>query len=170
MQCVDKDTVLAEHRHRRPVRTKRTRHSDAENRYPHVTRRLFGRYDLCSGANRLYVTDETGGTETVIDARTHMRVTTIPWGGDAGNTQYDPVSPHNFVDVQTCSPQSADPRMNPAALRLTCGCAISRSRFCRSREALRSVARLTRKPTITPSRQRARRSLRPSPTFGLSIH
>ena len=94
------------------------------------------------------------------DARTHMRVTTIRWGGDAGNTQYDPVSPHNFVDVQTCSPQSADPRMNPAALRLTCGCAISRSRFCRSREALRSVARLTRKPTITPSRQRARRSRR----------
>ena len=51
--------------------------------------------------HKLYVSDEHGGTDTVIDARTNTRVATIPLGGDVGNTQYDPVTKHIFVNVQT---------------------------------------------------------------------
>jgi DNA-binding beta-propeller fold protein YncE len=50
---------------------------------------------------KLYVSDETGATETVIDASTNQRVKTIHLGGEAGNTQYDAVSKHVFVNVQT---------------------------------------------------------------------
>ena len=51
--------------------------------------------------HKLYVSDEHGDTETVIDVRTLTRVTTIPLGGDVGNTQYDPVSKHILANVQT---------------------------------------------------------------------
>ncbi|AOJ05968.1 YncE family protein [Burkholderia mayonis] len=50
---------------------------------------------------KFYVSDEYGETETVIDVRTNRRVTTIPLEGEAGNSQYDPVSRHIFVNVQT---------------------------------------------------------------------
>jgi DNA-binding beta-propeller fold protein YncE len=53
------------------------------------------------GLHKLYVSDETGGTETVIDVRTNNRVGTIPLGGEVGNTQFDEVSQHIFVNVQT---------------------------------------------------------------------
>lgn len=52
-------------------------------------------------AHKLYVSDEHGDTETVIDVRTNTRVATIPLSGDVGNTQYDPVTKHIFVNVQT---------------------------------------------------------------------
>jgi YVTN family beta-propeller protein len=52
-------------------------------------------------AHKLYVSDEHGDTETVIDVRTNTRVATIPLGGDVGNSQYDPGSKHVFVNVQT---------------------------------------------------------------------
>jgi YVTN family beta-propeller protein len=51
--------------------------------------------------HKLYVSDEHGGTDTVIDVRTNRRVATIPLGGDVGNTQYDSVPKHIFVNVQT---------------------------------------------------------------------
>jgi DNA-binding beta-propeller fold protein YncE len=51
--------------------------------------------------HRLFVSDEHGRTETVIDAESNQRIATIPLGGDVGNTQYDPVSRHIFVNVQT---------------------------------------------------------------------
>jgi YVTN family beta-propeller protein len=51
--------------------------------------------------HKLYVSDEHGGTDTVIDVRTNTRVATIPLGGEVGNTQYDPVSRHIFANVQT---------------------------------------------------------------------
>jgi DNA-binding beta-propeller fold protein YncE len=51
-------------------------------------------------AGKLYVSDENGNTETVIDVRIHQRVATIELGGTVGNTQYDPVSKHIFVNVQ----------------------------------------------------------------------
>jgi DNA-binding beta-propeller fold protein YncE len=51
--------------------------------------------------HKLYVSDEHGGTDTVIDVRSHRRVATIPLGGEVGNTQYDPVSGHVFANVQT---------------------------------------------------------------------
>jgi len=37
----------------------------------------------------------------VIDTNTNRRVATIPLGGEAGNTQYDPASGRMYVDVQT---------------------------------------------------------------------
>lgn len=51
--------------------------------------------------NKLFVSDETGATDTVIDAATNKRIATIPMGGEVGNTQYDPVSRHIFANVQT---------------------------------------------------------------------
>jgi DNA-binding beta-propeller fold protein YncE len=51
--------------------------------------------------HKLYVSDEHGATETVIDVPTSRRVATIPLGGEVGNTQYDPMSQHVFVNVQS---------------------------------------------------------------------
>jgi len=51
-------------------------------------------------AHKLYVSDEFGKTETVVDTRTNKRVATIRLGGEVGNTQYDPGSKHIFVNVQ----------------------------------------------------------------------
>lgn len=49
----------------------------------------------------LFVSDEQGGTDTVIDTASNRRIDTIALGGEVGNTQYDPVSKHLFVNVQT---------------------------------------------------------------------
>ena len=49
--------------------------------------------------NKLYVSDLHGKTDTVIDAKTNQRLTTIPLAGGAGNTQYDSTSEHVFVTV-----------------------------------------------------------------------
>ena len=51
--------------------------------------------------HKLYVSDEHGLSETVIDVSTNSRVATIQLGGDVGNSQFDPVSKHIFVNVQT---------------------------------------------------------------------
>ncbi len=48
----------------------------------------------------VFVSDESGGIETVLDARGH-RITEIALGGDAGNVQYDPGSNRMLVGVQT---------------------------------------------------------------------
>jgi DNA-binding beta-propeller fold protein YncE len=53
------------------------------------------------GLHKLYVSDEHGATDTVIDVDANTRVATIRLGGDVGNTQFDPVSRHIFVNVQT---------------------------------------------------------------------
>jgi len=50
---------------------------------------------------KLYVSDESGGGELVIDGSTNHVVTTIPLGGEAGNTVDDPTSGHVLVAVQT---------------------------------------------------------------------
>ena len=52
-------------------------------------------------AHKLYVSDEDGSTETVIDARTNQRIATIPLRSIVGNSQYDRVSGHIFVNAQT---------------------------------------------------------------------
>jgi DNA-binding beta-propeller fold protein YncE len=49
---------------------------------------------------RVFVSDESGGVETVLNAAGH-RVATITLGGEAGNVQYDDVSRRVFVDVQS---------------------------------------------------------------------
>lgn len=49
---------------------------------------------------RVFVSDESGGVETVLDAN-GRHVGTVALGGEAGNVQYDPSSKRVLVDVQT---------------------------------------------------------------------
>jgi len=50
-------------------------------------------------AKRVFVSDEHGDADAVIDATNNTLVTTIPLGGGAGNTVYDPGSGHILVAV-----------------------------------------------------------------------
>lgn len=50
-------------------------------------------------AKRVFVSDEHGGADAVIDATTNALVKTIPLGGSAGNTVYDPGSGKILVAV-----------------------------------------------------------------------
>jgi DNA-binding beta-propeller fold protein YncE len=52
-------------------------------------------------SQRVFVSDEHGDADAVIDTRTNSLVTTIPLGGGAGNTVYDPESKHVLVAVHT---------------------------------------------------------------------
>lgn len=52
-----------------------------------------------SKINKIYVSDLHGKTDTVIDAKTNRRLTTIALGGGAGNSQYDSVVDRIFVTV-----------------------------------------------------------------------
>lgn len=52
-------------------------------------------------AHKLYVSNEVGAAETVVDVRSNTRKTTIALGGAVGNSQYDPVSKHVFANVQS---------------------------------------------------------------------
>ena len=49
----------------------------------------------------MFISDEAGGVETVIDTQRNERVNTIEMGGEVGNTQYDPVSHLIYACVQT---------------------------------------------------------------------
>ena len=51
--------------------------------------------------HKLFVSDESGGVETVIDTQRNERVDTIEMGGEVGNTQYDPASHLIYACVQT---------------------------------------------------------------------
>jgi DNA-binding beta-propeller fold protein YncE len=51
------------------------------------------------GPKRVFVSDEHGDADVVIDAASNSVVTTIPLGGGAGNTVYDPGSGHILVAV-----------------------------------------------------------------------
>lgn len=50
---------------------------------------------------KIFVSDEMGCVETVIDTKTNQRVETIPMRGEVGNTQYDPISKRIYACVQT---------------------------------------------------------------------
>jgi DNA-binding beta-propeller fold protein YncE len=50
---------------------------------------------------KVFVSDESGDADVVIDARTNTKRSTIPLGGEAGNTHYDSVSHCILVAVQT---------------------------------------------------------------------
>jgi DNA-binding beta-propeller fold protein YncE len=52
-------------------------------------------------ADKVFVSDESGEADVVIDARTLERRSTITLGGEAGNTHYDSVSKCILVAVQT---------------------------------------------------------------------
>jgi DNA-binding beta-propeller fold protein YncE len=61
--------------------------------------------------HKLFISDEAGDTETIVDTRSKRRVATLAMGGEVGNSQYDPVSKLVFVDVQTRGDIAAiDPR------------------------------------------------------------
>jgi YVTN family beta-propeller protein len=69
--------------------------------------------------HKLYVSDEYGETETVIDVHSNKRVTTIALGGSVGNTQYDPVSRHIFINVQsTAELLEIDPAVDKIVQRI----------------------------------------------------
>lgn len=53
------------------------------------------------GPKRLFVSDEAGATETVIDTTRQERIATLHLWSVVGNSQYDPVSQHVFVAAQT---------------------------------------------------------------------
>jgi DNA-binding beta-propeller fold protein YncE len=53
------------------------------------------------GAKKIYVSDESGGGELVIDAAHDRALRSIPLGGEAGNTVYDAGSGCVLVAVQT---------------------------------------------------------------------
>jgi len=53
------------------------------------------------GPKRIFVSDESGGGELVIDGTTDRVIATVPLGGEAGNTKYDPGSGCILVAVQT---------------------------------------------------------------------
>ncbi|HKE36829.1 MAG TPA: hypothetical protein VKB39_05330 [Candidatus Baltobacteraceae bacterium] len=73
-------------------------------------------------ARHLFVSDEHGQTETVIDTTTHRAIATIPLGGEAGNSQYDPISRHVFVNVQTSRQLvEIDPARNAVVQRYSVG-------------------------------------------------
>jgi len=50
---------------------------------------------------QLFVSDEHGGVDLVIDGTTDERIGLVPLGGEAGNTHYDAVSHCMLVAVQT---------------------------------------------------------------------
>jgi DNA-binding beta-propeller fold protein YncE len=65
-----------------------------------------------SAQRRVFISDESGGVETVITA-SGRRVASISLGGEAGNVQFDPASDHILADVQTRDEIAViDPRSN----------------------------------------------------------
>jgi DNA-binding beta-propeller fold protein YncE len=55
------------------------------------------------GSGKIFVSDESGSADVVIDARTGTKRSTIPLGGEAGNTHYDSVSHCVLVANQTAN-------------------------------------------------------------------
>jgi DNA-binding beta-propeller fold protein YncE len=77
-----------------------------------------------SADRHVFVSDETGGVETVLNAAGH-RIATISLGGEAGNVQYDSISRTILVDVQGRNDIAViDPRTNRIVRRVGLpGCA-----------------------------------------------
>ena len=73
---------------------------------------------------RIAVSNEHGGSDTIIDATTNRIIGTVPLGGDAGNTQYDGVHHRFLVGVQTRAEIAAiDPVRSQVVARFpTPGC------------------------------------------------
>jgi DNA-binding beta-propeller fold protein YncE len=71
-----------------------------------------------SAQRHVFISDESGGVETVITA-SGRRIATIPLGGEAGNVQYDATSGHILADVQTRNEIAViDPRRNRIVRRV----------------------------------------------------
>jgi YVTN family beta-propeller protein len=89
--------------------------------YTVTTRIAAGRYPNAlawgSAQRKLYVSDEIGETETVIDGA-GRRVNAIPLGGEAGASQYDAVENLVYVNVKTRAELIAiDPRQDAIVAR-----------------------------------------------------
>ncbi len=68
--------------------------------------------------SRLYVSDESGEQELVLDAKSGKLLTAIPLNGEAGMTTFDPINEVIFVNVQTKDEIAAiDPATNSIARR-----------------------------------------------------
>lgn len=66
----------------------------------------------------VFVSDESGGVETVLNA-SGRRIATVDLGGDAGNVQYDPGSRRVLVAVQSRNDLAViDPRTNRIVRRI----------------------------------------------------
>jgi DNA-binding beta-propeller fold protein YncE len=91
--------------------------------------------------HHVFISDESGGVETVLNARGH-RIATIALGGEAGNVQYDSGSHRMLVDVQTRGEVVIiDPRSNRIVRRLTvAGCASPHGLLVDSSRRLAFVA------------------------------
>jgi DNA-binding beta-propeller fold protein YncE len=64
---------------------------------------------------RVFVSDEHGGVDAVVDAQTIKLITSIPLGGGAGNTIYDSGSGHILVAVHGANELVA---IDPAAMKI----------------------------------------------------
>jgi DNA-binding beta-propeller fold protein YncE len=70
--------------------------------------------------NKVFVSDEHGGIDAVIDAASNKLVTNIPLGGGAGNTVYDSVSGHILVAVHGMNLLAViDPATNQIVSRMS---------------------------------------------------
>src|SRR5258708_27830767 len=69
------------------------------------------------GPQRVFVSDEHGDVDAVIDAKTNSLVANIPLGGGAGNTVYDSGSGHILVAVHEKNEVVA---IDPTTLRIIC--------------------------------------------------
>jgi len=91
--------------------------------------------------HHVFVSDESGGVETVLSATGH-RIATIPLHGEAGNVQYDAGSGHILADVQTANQLAViDPRTNRVLRRINLpGCAHDHGLLVDSAHRLAFVA------------------------------
>jgi DNA-binding beta-propeller fold protein YncE len=71
-------------------------------------------YDLIH--NTIWTTNETGGSETVVDAGTGQPEGSVELGGEVGNVAYDPTSQQMLVDVQSRNQLAV---IDPATLTIT---------------------------------------------------
>jgi DNA-binding beta-propeller fold protein YncE len=65
---------------------------------------------------RVFVSDEHGGVDAVVDAQSNKLIASIPLGGGAGNTVYDSVSGQIFVAVHGINELVT---IDPAAMKIT---------------------------------------------------
>jgi DNA-binding beta-propeller fold protein YncE len=88
----------------------------------------------------VFVSDESGGIETVLNAK-GARIAAISLGGGAGNVQYDAGSRHILVDVQTRDEVAViDPKTNKLIKRVPVHCQSDHSLLVDSSRRLAFVA------------------------------
>jgi DNA-binding beta-propeller fold protein YncE len=68
------------------------------------------------GAHRVFVSDEHGGVDAVVDAQTNQLITRIPLGGGAGNTVYDSSSGSILVAVHKLNQLAV---IDPVGMKVT---------------------------------------------------